>query len=346
MKINAWNRLLEFETRDLIERYVKDKHGRKCSAKQIMEISSNFIQGREYFKNAKQAAITVKPLLQYYGVSALCRGLVLACTPYISEAALKPSHGLETIKWQESLAKRDFGGLTVAIRHGAFYELLSYTENKVYFKHNSSAISYSQCLEVPQIGTEIKLNDLLLTFPDLAGEYKTWSQNKLHYAILQTFNILNGTHEYEYGINKTCGKETIEELFPKILLGDYDLSDSGSSTIIKTKDSYLLLFAQIFTDSFNAGMGEIALTKPINQHVYLSSLAQFYVVSFFLGMLSRYFPSVWISLSRTEKGDSIFPLVVKIIDMIDDYFPELILNYLLGPYSFEKSKTEGGEPCQ
>ena len=74
----AWDKLLEYETRDLVERFINEKFNRDASARQVLEITSNFIQGRENFINAKRAAITVKPLLLYYGVYALSRGLILA----------------------------------------------------------------------------------------------------------------------------------------------------------------------------------------------------------------------------------------------------------------------------
>lgn len=57
---------------------------------------------------------------------------------------------------------------------------------------------------------------------------------------------------------------------------------------------------------------------------------------FFLGMLSRYFPSIWISIGRTQKGDTIYPLVIKAIEIIDNYFPTTILGFLESPYEFEK----------
>ncbi len=103
MQDRIWNKLSEFETRDFVERFIKAKHNREASARQILEISSNFIQGREYFLNAQRAGISVKPLLQYYGVSALTRGLILAIDPQASEAAMKPSHGLDAIKIGENL---------------------------------------------------------------------------------------------------------------------------------------------------------------------------------------------------------------------------------------------------
>lgn len=337
MQNQAWNKLLEFETRDLVERFIRKKHNRDCSARQVLEITSNFIQGREYFKNAQRSAITVKPLLQYYGVTALTRGLILSCSPHLSESVMKPSHGLDTLNWRDHLVNKDFGNLTTTIKQGAFYDLLTSTSNKTYFKHNSSDVNWTLSFEVPNLETQIKLVDLIQTLPDFHEEFETWTENKLHFLTIETFKHI-GNDEYEYVCNKPINNEAaIKELFPEDIL--INAIETGSKITIRTKAGYLPHFSQRFTDPFNIGIGDIGLTKPINKNVYLSTLAQFYTLSFFLGMLSRYFPSIWISLGRTEKGDSVYPMFIKIIDTIDIYFPTLILEYLLSPYGFENKKN-------
>ena len=73
----TWYALREFETRDITSRHYKARHERELGAGKAREIASNFIQAREYFRSASDADTVVRPLLQYYGVSALSRGLVL-----------------------------------------------------------------------------------------------------------------------------------------------------------------------------------------------------------------------------------------------------------------------------
>jgi hypothetical protein len=108
MKINAWNKLLEYETRDLVERFIKTKYNRDASARQVLEITSCFIQAREYFNNSQRSNISARPLLQYYGVLTMSRGLILALSPTLSESSLKPSNGLEIKDWLGDLKKKEF----------------------------------------------------------------------------------------------------------------------------------------------------------------------------------------------------------------------------------------------
>jgi len=337
MKDKVWNKLLEFETRDLVERFIKKKYQRDASARQILEISSNFIQSREYFLNSLRADISVKPLLQYYGVSALTRGLILALSPKMSEAGMKPSHGLDTLNWPETLSKKKFEDLTVKIGKGTFYEMLTATSNKTYFKHNSSGVTWKINFDVPTIGTEIRFADLIQTISDFSEEYEIWTEQKLCFLQLATFKSDSDLKEYEYTVTKpNTYSGQIEKIFPKKDFGNYIIKENGNKIIIKTSDEFTPQFSQRFLDPFNMGIGEIVLTKNISKNLELNTLGQFYSLSFFLGMLSRYFPSIWISLDRTEKGDAVYPLFIRAIEIIENHFPQTVLEFLESPYNFEK----------
>lgn len=337
MKDKVWNKLLEFETRDLVERFIRKKHQRDASARQILEITSNFIQSREYFLNSRRANISVKPLLQYYGVSALARGLILAISPKMSEAAMIPSHGLDTLNWKETLSKKKFEELTIRISKGTFYEMLTATSNKTYFKHNSSGVSWKINFNIPKIGSEIRFADLLQTISDFSEVYETWTEQKLCFLQLATFKPDAGAKEYEYTVTKPrIDNGEIAKIFPKEHFGDPSIKENGNQIIIRTTDEFTPQFSQRFLDHFNMGIGEIVLTKNISMNVELNTLGQLYSLSFFLGMLSRYFPSVWVSLGRTEKGDAVYPLIVRAIEIIENHFPQTILEFLESPYDFEK----------
>ena len=328
----TWNKLLEFETRDLVERYIKKKHERSASKRQIIEITSNFIQAREYFRNAKQSDISVKPLLQHYAVASMTRGLILATSPHLSEASLKPAHGLETKNWKESLATKKFEDLTVNITNGTFYELLKATDNKSYFKHNSSGISWNINFDIPDLGTEIKFIDLIQTFSDLSGEFKSWTENKLWFFQTDNFESKDDSHHYHFSVGRKIKPDELKNIFED---EDYNKIEYRGLYVITSDDSHPQ-FSQRFFDNFNAGIGTIVLTKSIDKNLHLNTLSQFYILSYVMGMLARYFPSVWMGLSRSEKGDAIYPLFIKSMELVESYFPLTVLEYLEGPYDFEK----------
>lgn len=334
MKINAWNKLLEYETRDLVERYIKTKYDREASARQVLEITSCFIQAREYFINSQRSNISVRPLLQYYGVLTMSRGLILILNPTQSESSLKPSHGLETKNWLENLTKKKFADLKISIANGTFLELINATKNRSYFKNNSSAVSWHIDFEIPKAGSEIKLEELIRTLSDLSEEFETWTQQKLYFAQLSTFKHLKDSNEFEYSVGSPINSsQDLINIFPKEQFGELVFD----SLKVKTSASIIPQFSQRFRDSFNSGIGEIVLTKSINKDLRLNTLSQFFALSYFMGMLSRYYPSVWMSLSRSEKGDAIYPLFIKAMEFIDESYPLTVLEFLLGPYDKNKN---------
>ncbi len=335
MNRNPWNKLLEYETRDLLERFIRSRFNRDASARQVNEIAANFIQGREYFLNAERSGISVKPLLLYYGVSSLARGLILATSPLLKESDLKGSHGLSTVRWQESLSNKDIGSLSVCIKEGTFTELLKATSNETYFKHNSNSLSWKIGYDLPKIGQIVSFDDLVRTFSDLSEEFQIWRQSKLYYFRLDTFKSIKESNHLEYTVHCDLNIEgDVSNIFPSSRFPGLEVKLVDKKMIIKAAESTLPQFSQRFFDAFNMGMGEIVLTKAIEGCTQLSTLGQLYCLSFYLGMLSRYYPSVWISLGRTENGDAVYPLVIRSLELIEKQFPQAVLEFLGGPYDF------------
>ena len=89
MKDIHWQSLSRFESYDFVARWYQKAHQRKPNAAKVSQINACFIQGREYFSNAASSAMSVKPLLLYYGALSLSRGVILANNPRKKEESLK-----------------------------------------------------------------------------------------------------------------------------------------------------------------------------------------------------------------------------------------------------------------
>ncbi len=211
-----WNKLLEFETRDLVERFIKSRFNRVASAIKIREITSNFIQGREYFKSALNADFTVRPLLQYYGVLALSKGLMLSLDPRLSETHLKASHGLEVKNWKKILKDKNYGKLEISIGEGSFSELLNATENKNYLRANSSAINWQSYLKKPSKGYSINLEQIIQYYPDLHKEYKSWTGRDLVYVVIESLKHTGNGKTTEIKLRGSVSDNYLDKIFPKL----------------------------------------------------------------------------------------------------------------------------------
>jgi hypothetical protein len=172
---DPWDIIALYESRDTIDRLFQTRHGLSLSTTRAHEIGSHFSQGREYFRSAERASLLVRPLLLYYGVIALSRGLILFLDPTMSEDTLPGAHGLESVGWKHVLAKGPghIGELEVQVTKGTFNELLRATQNReraVVQVGGSSVLSWpgrwTRALRAARVGT-FTYFDQLSRLPDL-----------------------------------------------------------------------------------------------------------------------------------------------------------------------------------
>lgn len=330
---NNWNELLEYESRDLIQRFYTKRFGRKPSDDKVPQIAANFIQAREYFKNAENASITVRPLLQYYGVMALSKGLILCLDANLTEAQLKASHGLDIKNWKLILSNREFEKLEITVGNGTFSELMRATENKNYLRANSSAVSWGGALNIPPAGTVVTLKQLIQYFPDLSREYHSWLEEDLNFAILKTLRRLD--NESLAVLEGNITDEAIDKFFPAEFCNEKTIKRGDATYVTYTNPNWSPNVTQRWNGAF--GIGDACVIPVLQNDIGFSLLSGMHVMSYVFGMMARYYPSTWISLQRVEKGDKILPFVHRIMDFIESRFPLQILDFLKSPYSFEKT---------
>ena len=126
MDDKQWKNLSRFKSFDFVETWYKKAHSRSLNSKKVQQINACFTQGLDYFDNAKDASLSVKPLLIYYGVLSICRGIILCNNKNKTEEQLKASHGLEVYNWQQTLSSgiKNVLNLEVKATDGTFKELV------------------------------------------------------------------------------------------------------------------------------------------------------------------------------------------------------------------------------
>ena len=65
-----------------------------------------------------------------------------------------------------------------------------------------------------------------------------------------------------------------------------------------------------------------------SQNTRFSQLAITYMLSYFLGMLTRYFPTHWIALHSGAKGDALWPTIHAAQKYVELAFPELTIELI------------------
>lgn len=338
-----WNKLLEFETKDLVKSYFKRVHNSNVNDWKVREVTANFIQGREYFKSAELANITIKPLLLYYGVLSLSRGLILTLKPRLKEQALKKSHGISISNWDEALKSKKFENLKISVGDGSLLELIEATKNINYLKATVNAINFKSTLRIPEKGYNVTLEHLYWYLPDLANEFEVWTNSSFPSPIAVVPNAKYDDESNRRSIRLIKGN--IDENFINLVFPDKycsnieineDSEDSSYFYISYDNNGWMPNITQKWDGPF--GIGDACTVPVLADNKGFNTVSTMYALSYIYGMMARYYPSSWISLGRVEKGDRIYPLIHRTLSFIESKFPVVVLDFLRAPYEF-KNKT-------
>src|ERR1051325_11092974 len=250
----VWQQLLSLESRDATSQWFARIHSRELNARRAKEINAAAKQAREYFRNAGEAAHSVRPLLTFYGVACLSRSLLLLLKANGGEEGLTPSHGLETVDWH-------------------------------------------LCYDVPQVGGEVTFDELCARIPDLQKDYMTTAGSTVYSPISEmTFSDKDG---FRAEIKETSftNMRTFYEAC------GYTVTSHSIAADTKTFEQHVPLFVHSYIHKSFGSIPQLYLTIPFSSGARYSQLGITYMVAYILGMLVRYYPTHWMALIQSEKGD-------------------------------------------
>jgi len=334
---NIWHYLREFESKEIIKRFILNKYSYNISTEKAIEINSAFIQGREYFTSSQDADISVRPLLLYYGIVSLSRGLILLLDKNSREQNIKPSHGLKIINWQQICKTGQFEDIIVKSNNGTFTELINATKNICNFRANSSGVSWMVALPIPPISLTFRFKEVAFYFPDLNQSVNAWLETMIPYRKLNNYKQQADTQ-----IIKISGKQDNElftKIFPEKTFGKIEVNPIGNDCIIKIKSGKIPNFCQLWESAFQI-IGDVCIIPPFENGNYFNTLSTMYMSSFILGTISRYYPSTWNNINKGITKDSIMPFTVNLMDLIHDKYPTCVLEYLKNLPDFNDQASE------
>ena len=350
--IEVWPRLFLYESRDQTARLFFEKHGRELTAQKAREINSAFAQGREYFEAAAAAGELVNPLVQYYGVLALARGAILFAKPEFRERSLSQSHGLRVVGWDgiDSGESSRLHELRLKTTPGTFSELshattnreLQYLDADIAGQVIGGTVFINKPRESCALGTELEVNDLLRRIPALSDLYEeVFGANSACHAVDARLKATGTAAE----VLVHEGRDTAESLraFMQLLR----FSDNAQPKQVtdpkffghephfivhitgSDQESIVASLPPVQRLPATIGLGErMFMIEPFPSGLALSPLLTLFGVSFLLGMLVRYHPSVWRTMLNREKGDFLYPLFRSLSHVIQVDYPRLTLQEL------------------
>ena len=190
MTNQKWHEISRFESYDLARSWYQQTHQRQMNDAKTRQINAFFIQGREYFKSASSADMSVKPLLLYYGVLSLSRGAILLRNASKKGESLVPSHGLKEVNWRGTMSGgiKNILDLGIQAERGTFLELVESIPNvhqahyfshqsrsKAVLQHNLGVIGFCTTGEVLTLGDLLsRLKQTMHTFQGVTGKDPKW----------------------------------------------------------------------------------------------------------------------------------------------------------------------------
>jgi len=343
MSETTWQHLLELESVDIVCKWHKEIHSRELNARRANEITSAAKQAREYFRNAENAANTVRPLLTFYGIASLARATLLLLKAGPGEESLTRGHGLETSDWTTTLsgdlstALASIGSLKIRSTAGLFIDFLTQTENRVCIHASSSAVDWRLCYPQPKIGSEFTLESVLSRVPDL---WKILPRSKIEPLFASVNEISYSEHEGFIAKINAAQFEPFQSVY--IDLGYEVVKDGALSKLTcdsKAFEAALPQFGHTYIHKMFGSIPGLHLAKPIDKETRLSELGLAYALSYFLGMLTRYFPTHWVALHSGTKGDGLWPTISSAQNYLETAFPEMILELIQDVLSTPKATS-------
>lgn len=129
----------------------------------------------------------------------------------------------------------------------------------------------------------------------------------------------------------------------------YSAVDEANWVILKADDETFKKSIPLFIHSYiNKTFGSIPslyISEPFHQNLCYSQLCITYMVSYVLGMLVRYYPTHWMSLTQGDKGDEWWPTINRAQHFVEQSFPELVIE-LIGDFMKEAKETKNNQGKQ
>jgi len=329
MKINSdhWETLANYESTDLVKRQFQGRHGRELNTGKAQEICAAFTQARGYMEAAKSADRIVRPLLVYYGILSLSRGVTLFLSTTLREAGLAQAHGLSVQNWNDELSRSNDGIAPLRIKlnaKGTFRQLVQATGHRSYLRNNSSRANYTVTCEMPPAGAEVALGDVMSRLPEIRTTYRRWRDDRCTVRIWPQQRRSDGRMEV-----RVDPPDTMEDV--QAVFGDeWPLVDQsgGVITILAPLEATIPILSDV-NERWN--IGSLVAMTLMPGRLELSKISLAFVMSYALGMIVRYYPSHWIAMLHNQLNDGAVPSLLAALKHVEEDFPRFVVEFLEPP---------------
>lgn len=341
--MDSWARLSMYESTELVRESFRRLRDRDLQLIRAQEVVSAFAQGREYFSAADAAGLLVRPLLQYYGVLSLSRGLVLFLNmENLRENALPQSHGLIASGWGSSLAQANTSPaeLEVEVTKGTFGQLLKCTSEGEFISIFTAPYPNRLIFNPPPMSKDIEgrrfsLKQVFARIPELRALYeRTFDEAAANYRGF-VFNIVDAQTTVDvFRERKDLDEETVRRQLS--IPQDVEIRARIQHNFVPFAPHLTYCLTHGGDRPFPIGLPQIeptgddtSIIAPFADNIRLSRLSRLFVLAYFLGTLARYHPTAWLSIMHgRQNGDRLLSMIRESMNIIQRSFPELTVRLL------------------
>jgi len=350
--MEVWSLLRYCESVKNIKKIAKEQSNVTISSGLAFEIVWCLQQAREYYSSASNASVIVKPLLYFYGMVNFAEARILIRAGNKRLCQLAEGHGLST-DWSDPTSISSVKCQVTS--RGTFVEFMDCLKNPQHVRTPNLEIVSTLTPTSSLVGHSFDLKWLFSRIPELRSLYALTYRERP--------NVLKAIPGYYSGgflalyFESRCPPDIpvteaeLRSLFPT--LRDVKLTehsrlypDSGITfqwdnwdhkprelppSIVKAPEEIpaILKSEEIFIVAGDYNISEISLH---------------YMTMYFLGMLVRYRPELWMAALNHRGDDDVMALIEKFLRVSSLKFPNLILNEIAGEghglgLVIEKSKS-------
>jgi hypothetical protein len=323
----AWDILRNYESSDLVRSAFKARNGRELAAGKAREICAAVTQARNYMGAARDASSDVRPLLTYYGVLSMCRGLILFLSQTLRENGLSQAHGLTVKGWGEELAKDtgDVARLTITLNaNDTPAQLVEATGRASLLRNNSSKPNFTSICDPLPADSEFMLIDLVSSIPEARSQLMRWRVERNAVAIWPQGKQADGSVHIR--VDSPYTKEDVTAV-----LGDNVafVSQQGGVLTYAFRTDCALYCTDCAGPHWD--IGTLVALRPMRGGLELSKLAMAFAASYALGMFVRYYPSHWVAMVQNVKYDGALPTLQAVLEHIEHDVPRMVAEFLERP---------------
>ena len=200
------------ESAEHVKATVQKSLNLNLSTSKALDISSCIIQGNRFFEAAIESPMVIKPLLTFYGMSALAKAVILGRNNR-NLASLKSSHGVSDTTEKGSKLGQMTGRINPSGTLIEFNDVISQLDCFSYeTKQNRFDILTPTANSKAIENTKIKIHDIWSRCPSLGNDYKqifNANPNTIHVSIDVAYN---SNDEKIVTVTPPKGTETIDDV--------------------------------------------------------------------------------------------------------------------------------------